>query len=313
MNKAKDLETLHQLSLPDEAHHLTIITVAYKSTESLKTLAASIANQSARPTLWLIVDNSPFRDRLKPDHEWISSGNIKTYLLPGKEDTGFAAGCNRGLQWLEDHGWQGWVWLLNPDAILSDRNSISKLIKMQRSLPSNALVGTTVRSIDGRFEKSAGWIEKGLNFRKRTLIPHRISSEDSTSEVVEVDWLSGCSMLLKPGVHSKTPRFDEQFSLYYEDLDFCLRHAASGKPVLWTNVITVDHQRGEGSTTPSQRRLRLSTVGYLRFLQRHRPRWQLHLRSLRLLGMSFLRFPIQPRRSLAVLQGWWEATCHPIR
>lgn len=239
---------------------------------------------------------------------------LNIHLISGKEGSGFGSGCNLGLQWLADNEWDSWVWILNPDVILSEGNELARLNRIQRDLPNQAIVGTAVRNSNGTPEESAGWIDTGLCFRKRATVS--LSNEDyihNTSTLVNVDWVSGCNMLLKPSSHSSPPRFDEQFPLYYEDLDFCLRQAQNGSSILWTDAITIHHERGGGSQTPSQRRLRLSTIGYIRFLQRHRPRWQLHLRSARLLGLALLRLPFQPKLRIAVLQGWWEAIRLPIR
>jgi GT2 family glycosyltransferase len=116
-----------------------------------------------------------------------------------------------------------------------------------------------------------------------------------------VDWLSGCSLVLQPEAHQPPARFDPAFPLYYEDLDLCLRLGAQGAAVLWLPQLSIGHQRGAGSHTPSPRRLRLSTISYLQFLRRHCPPWVQALRTARLLAMALLRLPFQPQRSLAVL------------
>jgi N-acetylglucosaminyl-diphospho-decaprenol L-rhamnosyltransferase len=313
VNTKQTTPSTKPLEAPQENRDLAILTVAYKSDHSLIKLASSIAKQSIKPAAWLIVDNSPANLRLNPECLQLCGETIKIHVLTGQEDAGFAAGCNTGLQWLDEQKWAGWAWLLNPDTIFCDDNTIAKIIRDQHGFPVNALIGTAVRDSNGELEQSAGWINQGLNFRKQRISQANLPDPESASTIIDVNWLSGCSMLLQPAILKQSPRFDEQFPLYYEDLDFCLRQAAHGIGVVWSNVVTVQHQRGEGSRTPSQRRLRLSTVGYLRFLQRHRPRWQLYLRSLRLLIMAFGRLPVQPRRALAVLQGWWEAMRYPIQ
>ena len=112
---------------------------------------------------------------------------------------------------------------------------------------------------------------------------------------MQLDWLSGCSLVIRPSAHIPSARFDPAFPLYYEDMDLCLRLSATGAPVLWWPALAVTHQRGAGSHTPSERRQRLSTLSYLRFLRRHRPGWVLALRSLRLLVMTLLRLPRRRR------------------
>ena len=75
------------------------------------------------------------------------------------------------------------------------------------------------------------------------------------------------------------------------------------QPQLWLPQVAVNHQKGEGSVTPSSRRLELSTISYLRFLRRHRAAWVTQLRQLRLLLSALLR----PRRATAIWRGFKRA------
>ena len=122
-----------------------------------------------------------------------------------------------------------------------------------------------------------------------------------TTAPVELDWLSVCSLCLRPTAHDPSARFDPTFPLCYEDMDLCLRLKRQGAPILWLPRPVVVHQRGEGSRVGSGRRLRLSTISYLRFLRRHCPGWVLAIRSLRLVLKNLLMLPLRPRRSLAAL------------
>ena len=122
-------------------------------------------------------------------------------------------------------------------------------------------------------------------------------------EPLRLDWLSGCSLLLQPTAHRPPARFDPCFPLYYEDMDLCLRLAQQGALVLWVPQPAVQHQRGDGSVTPSSRRLELSTTSYVRFLRRYCSPWVTQLRQLRLLLSAFLR----PRRSGAIWRGFRRA------
>ncbi len=280
-----------------------VVTVAYRSGGVLPTLAEDLAGQSLPPALWLLVDNAPASAPLdlRP-LEAAAAGRrpampLPLRLLRGREGDGFGAGCNRAFDTLAAEGWDGWVWLLNPDTGLPGGREIEQVSALLPTLPQTALLGTAVVDADGALEASGGWIDRGLAFRARQLGETHARGK----RPVAVDWLSGCSLLLRPAAQATPPRFDPRFPLYYEDMDLCLRLAGQGAPVLWLPAPRLLHRRGSGSETAGARRLQLSTVSYLRFLRRHCPAWVFALRSLRLLLLNLLRLPLKPRRSAAVL------------
>ena len=282
---------------------IAFVTVAYHSLEALGELARDLLDQSDGPGHWLIINNAP---RTAPLPE-TGFSPLPVRLIEGEEGEGFGAGCNRGFRWLEGQGWSNWVWLLNPDTRLPRGDELRDLSAALSSAPARALLGTAVCSASGTLEPSAGWIDPGLRFRRRRVG----SSHRERDEILHLDWLSGCSLCLRPTAHQPPARFDPAFPPYYEDMDLCLRLARHEAVVLWLPRPLIRHQRGEGSATPSSRRLRLSTVSYLRFLARHCPAWVLWLRGGRLLFKTLVRLPLQPRRSLAVLSALVEAPQPP--
>lgn len=282
---------------------VAIVSVAYNSQGPLKSLAVDLGRQGHAPLRWLIVDQAPCSAPVAPTELQPLLGAVELVLLPGEEGHGFAAGCNHALDWLQQRGYERWIWLLNPDTSLPRGDELARLASLLAEQDQKAVVGTAVRLSDGRLEPSGGWISPGLNFRQRHL--NQSYCEIRTS--LALDWLSGCSLLMKPSAHCPPARFDPRFPLYYEDLDLCLRLKRGGAQVLWMPEIVVLHQRGKGSRTSSSRRLQLSTISYLRFLRRYTAPRVVRLRSLRLLIHTVLRLPLQPRRGFAVLRGFRQA------
>ncbi len=278
-----------------------MVTVAYASAAVLPALARDLAAQSSPPDLWLLVDNSPQSAPLDPDLlTTAAAAGLKLRPIGGHEGAGFAAGCNQALDLLAEEHWDGWVWLLNPDTGLPIGDELACLRGQLQQLPAQALVGTAVADGNGGYEANGGWFSAGLSFRGRRLDP-RAAMQDETAAPLALDWLSGCSLALRPAAQPIAARFDAHFPLYYEDMDLCRRLARQGAPVLWLRQPLIVHRKGSGSIAPGPRRLQLSTLSYLRFLRRYSPGWVVALRSLRLLLLSLLRLPLRPRCSLAVL------------
>ncbi len=278
-----------------------MVTVAYGSAAVLPALARDLAAQSHPPEAWLVVDNSPESAPLHGDLLTHAAPGLRIRTIQGGEGEGFAAGCNRALDLLAAEHWDGWVWLLNPDTGLPGGEELACLRTQLCQLPPRAVVGTAVADGAGGYESSGGWFSGGLAFRGRRLEPGAALLSEPAGPIA-LDWLSGCSLALRPAAQPGAVRFDERFPLYYEDMDLCRRLARQGAPVLWLRQPLIVHRKGTGSVASGPRRLRLSTLSYLRFLRRYSPGWVVALRSLRLLLLSLLRLPLRPRRSLAVLQ-----------
>ena len=282
-----------------------IVTIAYHSSHALELLSRDLSCQNEHPTRWVIVNNSPNSSEPIQLHT-----PFPTLVIAGEEGSGFAEGCNLALDYLLNDLWDGWVWLLNPDITLQKSTILNSLRISLASCPENVLVGTAVFDCIGNLEKSAGWIDPGLDFRRR-----RINHESLITyknQLLPLDWVSGCSMLLSPGCLLEKPRFEESLPLYYEDMDFCIRLARKNSKVLWMPSISVGHQNGQGSLTSPNRRLRLSSCSYIRFLQRHRPGIVLILRTFRILILALVRLPVTPARSISVFHGCFQAFLNPL-
>lgn len=287
---------------------LAIVTVAHHSDAVLPTLALGLANQGLAPAHWVVVDNSPLSSPVASERLKVSgcAPPLALRLLQGEEGDGFGEGCNRALAWLEQQGWRGWVWLLNPDTVLPRADALQNLADQLGELDPRSLVGTAVEDESGELEANGGWFSPGLRFRSQRL-PRQGPVPEGR---LRLDWLSGCSLALQPTAHQPSARFDPAFPLYYEDMDLCLRLGREGAPVLWLPEPRITHRRGQGSGSGSPRRWRLSSVSYIRFMWRHCPPWVVWLRTVRLIVVNgVLRLPFQPRRSCAVLAGALEAWC----
>ena len=288
-----------------ENHGLVVLTIAYHSNKSLQALARDLFDQTKQPKKWIIVNNSP---------ESAGSINLKgpfpISVIKGVEGAGFGEGCNRGFEELISQGWPGWVWLLNPDIRIKEKETIQLITASIETLPLTSIVGTAVLDSNGGLEKSAGWIDEGLDFRRRRVNNDLIKLNQKT--LVPLDWISGCSMLLNLSSHKRQARFDPSFPLYYEDIDFCLRASSHGSSVIWIPFISVIHKKGEGSETSVARRIRLSSCSYIRFLQRYRPGLVLFLRTIRIIVNALFKLPFAPKLSIAAMQGCFEAYLNPI-
>jgi len=129
------------------------------------------------------------------------------------------------------------------------------------------VVGPLVRSPTGAVEDSARrFPTAGILLRKAL---GALSGPDYPADrgLQEVDWIGGMFMLFRSEVFSEMEGFDEDYFLYYEDVDLCRRLRAAGRAVLYNPGAEVIHD----ARRASRRDLRLAlyhAASALRFLLR---------------------------------------------
>ena len=279
---------------------LMIITACYNSNSVLSGLACSLNKQEIKPWAWILIDNAPLSNPVL---------NLKTtfpiQIVSGNEGDGFGAGCNAGLNLVDEMNYDGWVWLLNPDTHLPSSNHIENLLKTLAYVDTNTILGTAIEDLDHQLEHSAGWIHKGLGYRKSQITKQSLTQMGRSD--VEVDWVSGCNLIFRPSSFSPRLRFDDYFPLYFEDIDFCLRAKLQGGKCVWLDSLSISHQKSKGSECSLFRRERLKAISHIHFLYRYQPWWVFVAHTLRIIAQALQRLPMQANASQGVLYGVFQA------
>ena len=152
--------------------------------------------------------------------------------------------------------------VLNPDTVLS-KNAISSLLSYIRANPRIGLVGPKLVYPDGRLQASCSRFPTffvpilrrtflGDYFKK---IRDRFAMTDFKHDAIrDVDWLMGSCLLFRrriicPDASLFTPRFDERYFMYFEDIDLCRQFWSRGLPVQYYPevVVTHDHRRASAA------------------------------------------------------------------
>jgi GT2 family glycosyltransferase len=279
---------------------LLVITVCYKSNSALSILAESLNKQAIRPWKWILIDNAPLSNPVLT-----LNTTFPLHIISGNEGDGFGAGCNAGLDLVYEMNFDGWVWLLNPDTYLSSSNHIENLLNTLANVDPNTILGTAIEDLDNQLEQSAGWIRKGLGYRKSQITKESLTQK--SRPCIEVDWVSGCNLIFKPSSFSTPLVFDDYFPLYFEDVDFCLRAKLRGGTCIWLNSLSISHQKSTGSECSLFRRERLKAISQIHFLCRYQPWWVTIAHTLRIIALALQRLPAQSASSRGTIYGVLQA------
>lgn len=222
---------------------LSIIVINYKTfdltSDCLKSLYALLSKEIGKNAEVIAVDNGSGPPEVKKLQKLRDRMGFK--LLTSETNFGFASGCNMGVEISEGE----LLLFLN-----SDTKSHDGIIEMAKELKKNPEVGVLGGKIlkpDGKKEKSAGKFYNLLNLFLMLFAGERVNlTRFSPKDFVRVDWVSGGFMMVKREVFNKVSGFDEDYFMYLEDMDLCLRAEREGYETYFYPKASMVHT-GHGS------------------------------------------------------------------
>ncbi len=194
------------------------------------------------------------------DAEIPVSGDDGMRILRSGANLGFGGGCN----WASRHARGRYLVFLNDDTNI-EPGWLEALIDSAEADRMVAAVGSLVLGPGNEIEEAGRvlWrdgashgIASGLTQRKRSL-----------PNVREVDYCSGCSLLVRRSAWEVVGGFDERyFPAYYEDVDLCLELHLRGWAVVCAAGSRVHHQRSV--STPALWRRFLGLHNHATFVEK---------------------------------------------
>jgi N-acetylglucosaminyl-diphospho-decaprenol L-rhamnosyltransferase len=157
---------------------------------------------------------------------------------------GFARAVNEGCRLSQGR----WFLLLNPDMTVSDaflEDVLAVTGRLCRDDPKTGIVGFQLRHSDGSRQFSAG-PEPTLTGTLAGLAMPRCRRKYyrlSMSRRRRVPWVTGCCLLLRRDCLHDLGGLDEDFFLYYEDVDLCRRARQRGWSVWFEPALRLIHHR----------------------------------------------------------------------
>lgn len=213
----------------------------------------------------------------------------KFHLIKTTKNLGFSGGNNLAIKSALKKG-NDFILLLNNDIVVS-----KKIIKILKNPFNNPIIGITGGIITyyqnpKKIWFAGGYLNKTFCFTRHSFM-NRSIEEVPVPEARAVDFVTGAVMMIRSKLLKKIGFLDENYFLYWEDVDFCLRAKKAGYQSYFIRNVVGKHLVSSSSGIEGTNRLSpLRAYYYARnpflFIKKH----NLDILST-IVGQLFIRFP----------------------
>ncbi len=229
-------------------------------------------------------------------------------VIANRSNVGFAAGMNVGIEWALAAG-AGYVFVMNNDTLV-DKQMLSELVEEAEQSSTIGLAGPKIYTFD---PPDRVWFAWGYRdpWTWAVIRMPRGRDDARVNTPRDVNFLTGCGMLVRRDVFEKVGLFDTGYFMYQEDADFCVQVVRAGFRVRYVPTARMWHRvaassGGEGSP----RHLYYRRRALLRFLRRNVHGIQLPiLLLLRSGGILAEIVMARVRRRPEAAHSLWRALC----
>jgi len=169
------------------------------------------------------------------------SGHRLSQEFPGvefiynKENLGYAGGNNVGIKWALKRGAE-FVFMVNNDVVIESKDLIERMVLCFERIPDLGVLGPKILAYFPNEESVEPEFKAGLyNYIKKHFLPkvHFVPPEKLNLIIKERVVVSGCAIMIKRELFEKIGYFNEEFFMFGEENDLCLRAAKAGFLVLY--------------------------------------------------------------------------------
>lgn len=298
---------------------LSIIIVNWNTRDLLTQCLESIYQSQTSYSIEIIVVDNGSTDK-SPD--LVRTRYRSVTLIENQSNIGFARANNQAISFSRAK----YVLLLNSDTLVQ-AETLTSLVGFLDDYPDVALVGGQLLNRDGTFQASFGdfptflsevAVAAGLSrIIYGKYYPSHSPAESTDARVV--DWVGGACLAARKSAIESVGGLDENFFMYFEELDWCYRFHIAGWKVCYLPRAKVIHLGGQSTSGSEEKKLIWLNHGRLRFFEKYKSRLTAStLRaSLRVIaickGLAWLgvAFISRSRRDLAIRKtkaNWFIAT-----
>ena len=264
---------------------LSVVITTYNSSQFIdECLQALIKELSDLNSEIIIVDNNSTDETLEIIRNFMKSEsvqNVDIRLVTNDSNTGYAPANNKGVNLSSGEK----ILLLHPDVFIR-KNSINKMIDYLNSESDVGMIAPQIQFPGGKIQASCRrfpnyWsvINESLGltrlFSKSRFFNSWKMGDFDHKSFREVDQPMGACVMVKRETIEKTGNMDEQFLMFFNDVDWCKRIKDAGWKIVFNPDAVVEHVLGGSVKQVRSSMILQSHIGFYRYFEKHfRTPWQ---------------------------------------
>jgi len=242
---------------------LYIIILNNNRREDTLACLASLSRSDYKNIKIILLDNASTDGSV----ETVRTAYPEVQIILLRENLGYAGNNNVGINAALEQGAE-WVLILNDDTIL-DPSCLSLLMQVGESDSAIGIVGPMVYHFDEpNVIQSAG----GMLGKYWTSI-HLGQNEVDLGQfpsVHQVEWISGCAILVRRMVIEQVGVLDQNYFLYWEETEWCIRASKAGWSIAHIPQAKIWHKGVKRDNQPKPYVTYYVTRNHLFTLAKHR-------------------------------------------
>lgn len=186
------------------------------------------------------------------------------YLLQEEQNGGFGRAANIGAALARGRI----IGFLNPDTVWQ-ATSLRCIEGTFQQHSNGQILGLQLFNEQGEREQwSAGVAPSLWRLFRNNIFPF-LTRQDFVQDA-PYDWVSGGGLFIEKQRFQELDGFDEQFFLYFEDVDLCLRAKERGVMIVSEPRFTLLHHGGKSFVSQKQQK-KIFYASQVRYFEKHRP------------------------------------------
>lgn len=222
---------------------VTIILVNYNDRRHLEACLSSLLKTASHPSPEIIIVDNASTDGSRA---WLADAFPSVRMIANPENVGFSRANNLGAR----AGKGDFLLFLNTDTFVPE-GALGRLLEKLAANPSIGAVGPALLHRPGSTQVSFGRrVSFAAQFwQKLVLNPYFKVRMKRGGKDRSVGWLSAACLLCRRTAFEQIGGFDENFFIYFEDIDLCYRLRKAGWRLVHVPAVRVFHEGG-ATTAP---------------------------------------------------------------